>query len=289
MPYLHQIDPIAIPIGSGGIRWYGLTYVLAFALGWWLGKLRIQQGRIPFSLDAWSDLAFYIMLGVVAGGRIGYLLVYGYEQWLADPLVLVKVWQGGMSFHGGLVGVMLAVWYWSWRQRIAFWDTLDFVAPLIPTGIVAVRIGNFIGGELWGRKTDVPWAVIFPAALPVPFSTQEALLAAYRAGELTAEARHPSQLYHAALEGLALFLILWWFTSRPRPRYAACGMFALGYAVFRTTVEFVREPDTHLGFLFGNWVTMGMLLSLPLALVGITLLWLSRSAPTLVRPRVARA
>jgi phosphatidylglycerol:prolipoprotein diacylglycerol transferase len=287
MPYLHQIDPIALELGPLSIHWYGITYLVAFGVGWWLGQVRLRAGRLPVSADAWSDLAFWIMLGVVVGGRFGYLLVYGWKDWIEDPLVLFKLWQGGMSFHGGLVGVMCAVWYWSVKQKLAFWDVLDFVAPLVPTGIVAVRIGNFIGGELWGRKTDMPWGVVFPNALPQAFPSQEALLAAWRAGELAGEARHPSQLYHAALEGLALFLVLWWFTSRPRPRYAACGVFAVGYAVCRIAVEFFREPDRHIGFLAGGWLTMGMVLCVPLALVGIALLLLSRRSPTLAPAAVA--
>jgi phosphatidylglycerol---prolipoprotein diacylglyceryl transferase len=210
----------------------------------------------------------------VLGGRVGYLLFYGYEQVLADPLSAFRVWEGGMSFHGGLVGVMAAVAWWSRRHGKALFETLDFVAPLVTPGILAVRIGNFIGGELWGRISSVPWAVIFPNALPHRYSAEE-LHRLHASGALDAYARHPTQLYEAFLEGLLLFAILWWFSSKPRPRYAVSGLFALGYGSFRFAVEFVRQPDAHLGFLAFEWLTMGMLLSLPLILVGLVLIALS--------------
>ena len=281
MPHLHQIDPIAISIGPVSIHWYGLMYLVAFGVGWWLGLKRLRAGRLPVSEQAYSDLFIYGMLGVILGGRLGYVLFYGLSDLVADPVSILRVWEGGMSFHGGLLGVLVSTLYWSWRNRIAFWDTVDFVAPIVPHGLGFGRLGNYIGGELWGRTSDVPWAVIFPKSLPPAYDSQEVMLAAYRAGELDAYARHPSQLYEAILEGLVMFAVLWWFSSKPRPRYAVAGMFGLLYGSFRFAVEFVREPDSHMGYLAGGWLTMGMLLSLPLIATGLVLLAMSRRAPTL--------
>lgn len=280
-PYVHAIDPVAVQLGPVAIHWYGLMYLLAFAAGWWLGRQRIRAGRLPVDEKAFGDLAFYAMLGIILGGRLGYVLFYGYADLLRDPLMLVRVWEGGMSFHGGLLGVLVAVWLWSRRHRLHVFDTIDFVAPLVPTGLLFGRIGNFIGGELWGRTSDLPWAVVFrdaPGVPEVPVGTLRELAAS---GALDGLARHPSQLYQAALEGLVLFAVLWWFSSRPRPRYAVSGLFALLYGVFRIAVEFLREPDAHIGYLAGGWLTMGMLLSLPLVAVGVFLLWRARSAPVL--------
>lgn len=280
-PYVHTIDPVAIALGPVKIHWYGLMYVLAFAVAWWLGRTRIRAGRLPISEKAYSDLMFYGMLGVILGGRLGYILFYGFKDWLADPSMIVRVWEGGMSFHGGLLGVLIAGWLWTRKQRLHFFDAVDFVAPLVPIGLFFGRIGNFLGGELWGRTTDVPWAVVFPSAPGVPSVPVQELSALATNGALDGLARHPSQLYEAGLEGLVMFAVLWWYSRKPRPRYAVSGLFALLYGVFRTAVEFVREPDAHLGFLTGDWLTMGMLLSLPLVAIGLFLLWLSRRAPVL--------
>lgn len=280
MHYLHDIDPIALQLGPLAIHWYGLTYLIAFALAYWLGTRRLRAGRLPVSEQAFSDLMFYGMVGVVAGGRIGYMLFYGYAKLIAEPLSFFRVWEGGMSFHGGLLGVMLATWWWSRKHRLHVFDTLDFVAPLVPTGLFSVRIGNFVGGELWGRISDVPWAMIFPNALPQQYSI-EVLRDMQASGALDGLARHPTQLYEAGLEGVTMFLLLWWFSNRPRPRYAVAGMFALLYGVFRFAVEFLREPDAHIGFIAFDWLTMGMLLSLPLVAVGLLLLWMSHRSPTL--------
>jgi len=289
VPYLHQIDPIAVSLGPIKIHSYGLMYLAAFGVGYWLGLKRVRQGRLPVGEAAYSDLIFYGMLGVILGGRLGYVLFYGFADFLADPLSIVRVWEGGMSFHGGLLGVLAATLHWSWRRGLSFWDTIDFVAPIVPPGLGFGRLGNFVGGELWGRVTDAPWSVIFPKALPMAYSSQQALVAAHAAGELDAFARHPSQLYEAFLEGLVMFVILWWFSSKPRPRYAVSGMFALLYGTFRFAVEFVRQPDEHLGYLAGGWLTMGMLLSLPLIATGVMLLALSRRAPTLAPVPAAEA
>jgi phosphatidylglycerol---prolipoprotein diacylglyceryl transferase len=286
MFHLHSIDPIALKLGPVSIHWYGLMYLIAFGLAWWLGLRRVRAGRLPVSENAYSDLVFYGMLGVVLGGRIGYIFFYGFQQVLEDPLSALRVWEGGMSFHGGLLGVMGAVLWWSRRQGLAFFDTIDFVAPMIPPGLGFGRLGNYIGGELWGHISQVPWAVIFPKSLPDAYSRLDAaaLRAAHESGALDGFARHPSQLYQAAWEGIVMFAVLWWFSSRPRPRYAVSGMFALLYGAFRFAVEFVRQPDAHLGYLAFGWLTMGQVLSVPLVVVGLLLLWKSRGAPTL-RPQ----
>ena len=284
MIVLHQIDPIAISLGPLRVHWYGLMYALGFLAAWWLGRARIRAGRLPgVDGDAFSDLLFYSMLGVILGGRLGWVLFYGLGELARDPLMIVRVWDGGMSFHGGLVGVLLAAWLWSRRHRLHFFDTMDFVAPLVPPGLGFGRIGNYVGGELWGKYTAADWGVVFPSGLPEPYRGLDpaALKAQFDAGALDAFARHPSQLYQAVLEGLVMFAVLWWFSSKPRPRYAVSGMFALMYGVFRFTVEFVRVPDAQLGYLAFGWLTMGQVLSLPLVALGLFLLWRSHRAPVL--------
>lgn len=282
MIYLHQIDPIALSLGPLKLHWYGLMYLLGFIAAWWLGQRRVRAGRLPgVDANGFSDLLFYAMIGVVLGGRLGYILFYGLEGFLANPLSIFKVWEGGMSFHGGLLGVMTAALWWSRRQRMHFFDTMDFVAPLVPLGLGFGRIGNFIGAELWGKYTKAGWGVIFPTDPALKNFTAEQLQAQYAAGALDQFARHPSQLYQAFLEGLVMFAALWWFSSRPRPRYAVSGLFALLYGVFRFLVEFVRVPDEQLQYLAFGWLTMGQLLSVPLILLGLYLLWLSRRSPVL--------
>ena len=284
MPILHQIDPVAVALGPLKIHWYGLMYLLGFGVAWWLGRRRVRAGRLPGVDDnGFGDLMFYAMLGVVLGGRIGYVLFYDFGTFLRDPLMLFKVWEGGMSFHGGLLGVLVAGAWWSRRQRLHFFDTVDFVAPLVPAGLGFGRLGNYIGGELWGKYTRGDWGVVFPSGLPEPYRSLDpvALKAQFDAGALDAFARHPSQLYQAFLEGLVLFCVLWWYSAKPRPRYAVSGLFALLYGSFRFLVEFVRMPDAHLGYLAFGWLTMGQVLSLPLVALGLCLLWRSRSAPVL--------
>ena len=285
MTYLHQIDPIALSLGPLKIHWYGLMYLLAFASAWWLGRQRIRAGRLPgVDMNGLSDLAFYGMLGVVLGGRIGYILFYSFGAFLDNPLMIFKVWEGGMSFHGGLLGVMAAALWWTRKQKIHFFDTMDFVAPLVPAGLGFGRIGNFIGAELWGKYTQAGWGVIFPSTDPNVLKlglNAAQLQTQYAAGALDKFARHPSQLYQAFLEGLVMFCVLWWFSRKPRPRYAVSGMFALLYGVFRFLVEFVRVPDEGIGYLAFGWLTMGQLLSLPLIALGLFLFWLSRRSPTL--------
>jgi len=272
MPYFHNIDPIALTLGPVSVHWYGIMYLVAFGFAWWLGNKRRAQGRLPITPEQFSDLLFYGMLGVILGGRLGYVLFYGFAEFVKNPLTLIRIWEGGMSFHGGLLGVLLAGWLWSRRNKIHFFDTIDFVAPLVPIGLGLGRLGNFIGGELWGRHTDLPWGVIFPRALDFLEKTREELYDLYLAGQLNHEARHPSQLYEFVLEGVVMFIVLWLYSSKPRPRYAVSGLFALLYGIFRFSVEFVREPDAQLGFLAFNWLTMGQLLSLPLIVIGVGLL-----------------
>jgi phosphatidylglycerol---prolipoprotein diacylglyceryl transferase len=283
--WLHDIDPIAIPLPfwPHGIHWYGLMYVVSFLVAWWLGARRIRQGRLPgVDENAWGDLMFYGMLGVVLGGRLGYVLFYGFGELLRDPLMVLRINEGGMSFHGGLIGVVIAKTWWSWKHRIHPFDTLDFVAPLVAPGLFFVRLGNYIGGELWGKPTGGDGGVVFPGALPAEYAhfDMASLRVLHESGALDAYARHPSQLYEAALEGIVVFVVLFWFSRKPRRRYSISGLFALMYGVFRFAVEFVREPDAHIGYLAWGWLTMGQVLTLPLVALGLALLWLSRRAPT---------
>ena len=286
MVYLHQIDPIALRIGPLQVHWYGIMYLLGFAAAWWLGRRRVRAGRLPgVDEQGFGDLLFYAMLGVVLGGRVGYILFYAFGDFIANPLMLLKVWEGGMSFHGGLLGVVVAIWLWARRRGLHFFDVADFIAPLVPPGLGFGRLGNFIGGELWGKYTQAGWGVVFPRAeTALARMPQAELQAQYAAGALDALARHPSQLYQALLEGLVMFTVLWWYSSRPRPRYAVAGLFALMYGVFRFGIEFVRVPDAQMGdhgYLAFGWLTMGQVLSLPLVLIGLFWLWRSGSAPTL--------
>jgi len=295
--YFHDIDPIALRLPAfdvfgmhfqPSIHWYGVMYLLGFGIAWWLGSRRVRVGRLPnVDAQAYGDLMFYAMLGVVFGGRIGYMLFY-YDtgiSWLwRDPTALFKVWDGGMSFHGGLLGVLAAVAWWSRRHRLSFFDTVDFIAPLVPPGLGFGRLGNYIGGELWGKQSDAPWAVIFPKGItsgPYQNLGLDRLRDLAHQGALEQWARHPSQLYEAVLEGLVMFTVLFVYSRKPRPRYAVSGLFALLYGCFRFLVEFVRVPDAQLGYLAFDWLTMGQVLSLPLIAIGLVLLWISRRAPTL--------
>ena len=292
MTLLHDIDPIALPLPfwPHGIHWYGVMYLLAFGAAWFIGRNRVRAGRLPgVDENAFGDLLFYGMLGVVLGGRIGYVLFYGFDAFLANPLVLLRINEGGMSFHGGLIGVMLAAAWWTRRHKLHYFDTMDFVAPIIPSGLGFGRLGNYIGGELWGKPTGGGWGVVFPDSLPAEFARLpvEQLRALHETGALDRFARHPSQLYQVALEGVVMMAVLLLYSRKPRPRYAVSGLFALLYGSFRLLVEFVREPDAHIGYLAFGWLTMGQVLSLPLVAVGLFLLWLSHRSPTL-QPVVAK-
>ena len=242
-------DPVALSLGPLSVRWYGLMYLVGFLTAWWLARRRAAQPHSTWTPTEVDDLIFYCALGVIAGGRLGWMLFYGTERILADPLGLLRIWEGGMSFHGGLVGVLVALAMFANRRGKQIVDVFDFAAPLPAIGFGAGRIGNFINGELWGKPTDVPWAVVVDG---VPL--------------------HASQLYEAFLEGLVLFVVLWWFTSRPRPRWAPSGLFLVCYGVFRFAVEFVRVPDANRGYLLLDWVTMGQLLSLPMVVAGLWML-----------------
>ncbi len=251
-----DFDPTAFSLGPLHVRWYGLMYLAGFMTGWALGRYRAKQPGSGWTIAHMDDVVFYIALGVILGGRIGYILFYGLEGFLHNPLILFRVWEGGMSFHGGFLGVLIAMTLFARKYQKGFWPTVDFVAPLVPPGLFFGRIGNFINGELWGRVTDVPWGMVFR-------QTGDQL------------PRHPSQLYEATLEGVVLFVIVWGFSAKPRPTMAVSGVFALTYGVFRFLVEFVRQPDAQLGYLAFGWLTMGQLLSLPLIAVGATLLGLA--------------
>ena len=250
-----QFDPVAISIGPVKIHWYGVMYLIAFGGAWILANSRKDKFNYEWSKDQISDLVFYGSMGAVLGGRLGSVFFYNFDRFLGDPLWLFRVWEGGMSFHGGFLGVIVAVFFYSKSIKKEFWESIDFVAPCVPFGLGAGRLGNFIGGELWGRPTEVSWGMIFPHVDDL--------------------ARHPSQLYELALEGIILFIIVWWFSSKQRPRMAVSGVFAFFYGVFRFFIEFFREPDLQIGFLFFDWLTMGQLLSLPMVFVGLLLVLLA--------------
>ncbi|MCC2617960.1 prolipoprotein diacylglyceryl transferase [Aestuariibacter halophilus] len=246
---LPEINPSIVEWGFFSPKWYGMMYLVGFIAAWLLARARLS--RTDWSKDQLSDMLFLGFLGVILGGRVGYVLFYQFGAFLDDPLYLFKIWTGGMSFHGGLLGVLVALWWFARKSRSHFLQVGDFVAPLVPIGLGAGRIGNFINAELWGRTSDVPWAIIFPGAGPEP--------------------RHPSQLYEFALEGVVLFLMVWLFSRKPRPMGAVSGLFLLGYGSFRFIVEYFREPDAHIG-LYGGLISQGQILSLPMVLGGLALM-----------------
>lgn len=252
LPY-PQIDPVAIALGPLKIHWYGLMYLVGIGGAWLLASRRLERFDATWTKDKLSDLVFWVAMGVILGGRLGYVFFYDFAAYIAEPAKILRVWEGGMSFHGGLIGVMLATWWFGKRNSKSFFELMDFIAPLVPIGLGAGRIGNFINAELWGKASDVPWAMIFP--------TDPQQLA-----------RHPSQLYQFALEGVALFTILWFYSRKPRPTMAVSGMFAACYGVFRFIVEFVRVPDAQLGYLAWGWLTMGQVLCIPMILAGLGLI-----------------
>jgi phosphatidylglycerol:prolipoprotein diacylglycerol transferase len=244
-----QFDPIAIHIGSFGIHWYGLMYLTAFMAFLWLGRWQIaNRPWYAWSPQMLDDALFYGALGVVLGGRLGYVLFYQPSYYFMHPLEIPAVWRGGMSFHGGFLGVLTVMWLFAKSRKLHFLALMDFVAPLVPLGLGAGRLGNFINGELWGRPTDLPWGMVFPYVDLQP--------------------RHPSQLYEFGLEGIVLFLMLWIYSRKPRPTGAISGIFLIGYGSFRFLVEFTRQPDSFLGLL-SLGLSMGQWLSLPMVLVGI--------------------
>jgi phosphatidylglycerol:prolipoprotein diacylglycerol transferase len=252
-----QPDPVAFHLGPLQVHWYGLMYLLGFMGAWILARWRVNHYHLAWTKIEISDLIFFAALGAVIGGRIGYMLFYDISGLMAEPLLLFQLWKGGMSFHGGLVGVGLALFLFARKTGKTFLHVTDFMAPLAPFGLGAGRAGNFINGELWGRASDVPWAMVFPQAGP--------------------EGRHPSQLYELGLEGIILFIAVWVYARKPRPAGCVSAIFLIAYALCRLLAECFREPDVQLGFLAFDWLTMGQLLSLPMLVGGIILWWIKRN------------
>ena len=256
--YIHNLDPVLLDFGFIAIRWYSLAYIFGIVLGWWLGKKIIKNFLLSvnfkFDLKEFDDLITYLIISIIIGGRLGYILFYNFEFYISNPIEIIKVWEGGMSFHGGLLGVLAAMALFARHRQIEWGRLMDFVAPLTPMGLALGRLGNFIGQELWGRPADVPWAMVFP-------------------NDPLGLARHPSQLYQFALEGCLLFLVLLWFSRRQRPTWAVSGVFLVGYGALRFVAEFFREPDAHIGFDALGWMTRGQLLCVPMLIAGLCLLY----------------
>lgn len=249
-----KIDPVIVSIGPLDIRWYGLMYLIALGAAYFLAMREVKRGRSPFTEQQVSDLLFYGFMGAVLGGRVGYVFFYQFERFLADPLYLFMIQEGGMSFHGGLLGVISVLVLFSRKLKISLFAVGDFVAPLVPFGLGVGRLGNFMNGELWGRTTDVPWGMVFPGAGPDP--------------------RHPSQLYQFMMEGMLLFIIVYWYSRKPRAVGSVGGLFLLGYGVFRFIAEYFRQPDDHLGLLTLG-MSMGQWLSLPMVIAGAVIMFLA--------------
>jgi phosphatidylglycerol---prolipoprotein diacylglyceryl transferase len=249
-----HIDPIAFDMGPLKIHWYGLMYLLSFLLGWLLVQYRVKKFHLPWTKDEIIDLIFYSALGVIFGGRLGYMVFYNFANFLHHPLLVFKIWEGGMSFHGGLLGVIIALWFWIRNKP---YKTLgmatDLIVPVVPLGLAAGRLGNFLQGELWGRVTDVSWGMVYPYVDQSP--------------------RHPSQIYEFLLEGLFLFIVIWLYAEKPRPRLSVSAFFLLSYGIIRCFCEFFRQPDPQWGYMAWGWLTMGQLLSLPMIIVGMVVLW----------------
>lgn len=249
----HKINPIAFHIGPVPVHWYGIMYLIGFAAVWLLASYRMRQ---PY-WQGWkkehiSDIVFYGAIGAILGGRIGYTLVYNMADFLQHPIVIFKIWQGGMSFHGGLFGVAVAWYFYSLYIKKPYFAITDFIAPFVPIGLGAGRLGNFINGELYGRVTTVPWGVVYPNAGPLP--------------------RHPSEIYEFLLEGVLLFIILWFYSRKPKPYRAVTALFLIGYGVLRSIAEIFRQPDPQLGFIAWGWLTMGQLLSFIMIILGVILM-----------------
>ncbi len=242
------LDPIAISLGPVSIHWYAISYLVGIGLVWWTLGIKARRYNLTWTSEDIADIVFYAVVGVLLGGRVGYVLFYGFDNLINDPVSALKIWRGGMSFHGGLLGVLVGVYVYAKSRGHRFFQVTDFIAPSIPLALGCGRIGNFINTELPGRVTEVPWAVIFP-------------------GEIVG--RHPSSLYQAILEGPVLFVILWVFASKSRPLMVTSGLFLLTYGGIRVFTEFFREPDAHMGYLFMDWVTAGQLLSFPMILLGV--------------------
>jgi len=252
-----NIDPIAFSLGPIKVHWYGLMYLFGFASAWVLANFRVKNYHLNWSKEEISDLIFFIALGTIIGGRLGYMLFYNFDQLISNPISTFKIQEGGMSFHGGLLGVFTALIFFTKKFKRPFLQVADFCIPLVPLGLLAGRAGNFINGELWGRITDMPWGMVFPAADMNP--------------------RHPSQLYEMGLEGIGLFILVWWYANKPRPAGCVAAIFLIGYAICRIIVECFREPDLQIGFIAFDWLTMGQLLSIPMLIVGLILWWTKRN------------
>jgi|SRR5579883_249598 len=253
LTYPH-IDPIALKVGPLKIHWYGIMYLIGFVAAWWLARRRARQPGSTWTALEIDDLIFYCAMGVILGGRLGWCLFYGRDVIAENLLNVFRIWDGGMSFHGGMLGVAVATLLFARAKKKHPADVLDFVAPLPGIGLMCGRLGNFINGELWGKPTTLPWGF------------------AVRGPDGEVVVRHASQLYEATLEGLVLFAVLWWFTSRPRPRFAPTALFLILYGCARFSVEWVRLPDANIGYLVGDWLTMGMLLTIPMILAGVALM-----------------
>ena len=257
LTYLN-INPIAIQIGAFKIYWYGIMYLLAVGMAWGLALLRARKSK-DWDREQINDLIFYCALGAVIGGRIGYTLIYNLTNFIANPFVIFKTWEGGMSFHGGLIGVLIAIFFFAKKNKKSFTLITDFVAPLAPLGLGAGRIGNFINSELIGRVTSVPWAIIYPTGGPLP--------------------RHPSELYEFLLEGILLFIIIWRYSAKPKPNFAVSAMFLTCYGIFRFIAEFFRQPDSQFNFIAFGWMTMGQLLSVFMIIIGVFFIWYAYNKP----------
>ncbi len=248
------INPIAFRLGPLSVHWYGLMYLVGFLAAWGLLSQRAAMSCFNFNKEHVSDMIFYAALGVIVGGRLGYMLFYDVDDMLHHPAHIFLIWQGGMSFHGGLIGVIVAMWFYAHKIHRSLLTLTDFIAPVVPVGLAAGRVGNFINGELWGRVTEMPWGMVFPHAGNLP--------------------RHPSQLYEFLLEGVMLFILLWWFAKSVRPTGAISGLFLMWYGCFRFLIEFFREPDAQMGFVAFGWMTKGQVLSLPMIVLGaVMVIW----------------
>lgn len=259
IPYPHM-DPVLLRLGPLRVHWYGVMYLLGFIAAYALGRWRAKRADTPLQPDQIGDALFEAAIGVIVGGRLGYVMFYQTAALWHDPWMLFRIWEGGMSFHGGLCGVVLAMAWYARRHDISWFAMMDFVAPLVPIGLGLGRLGNFINGELWGRVTTVPWGMVFPSGGPLM--------------------RHPSQLYEFFLEGVVLFCVVWWYSSKPRVAPRVSAVFLLGYGLFRIVAECFRQPDGQLGFLAFGWLTMGQLLSIPMVLLAVLVLLKTKTKET---------
>lgn len=268
-----QIDPVVFALGPVKVHWYGLMYLIAFGSAWWLGRRRAQSEGSVVQPQQVDDLIFYGAIGVVLGGRVGSVLFYNFGSFLDNPLYLFKIWEGGMSFHGGFLGVLVAMEFYRRKIGCRFFELTDFIAPLVPLGLASGRLGNFINAELWGAPSNVPWAIKlsceqFPADRYIDF-----------AGPLCFSPRHPSQLYEMLFEGVLLFILLWFISAKPKPVMTVSGYFLLLYGLARSSVELIRLPDAHIGYLLNTeWITRGLVLSVPMIIVGLAFILYARRA-----------